>query len=131
MAAELEQEFHSEGTEDLNLPPQTDRIMKKLNELDHELNYLRAGMEANSQELEEYQDQLDTMKFQLADKMKSATKINCQYTADLVKDLDSNMDTLASQRSVNFMNRLLTATFIVSAFNMVCVIAILIYVFLN
>jgi hypothetical protein len=71
------------------------------------------------------------MKFQLADKMKAATKINCQYTADLVKDLDSNMDTLASQRSVNFMNRLLTATFIVSAFNMVCVIAILIYVFLN
>jgi predicted RNase H-like nuclease (RuvC/YqgF family) len=131
MAAELEQEFHNESMEDISLPPRTDRIMKKLNELDHELNYLRAGMEANSQELEEYQDQLDTMKFQLADKMKAATKINCQYTADLVKDLDSNMDTLASQRSVNFMNRLLTATFIASAFNTVCVVGILIYIILN
>jgi chromosome segregation ATPase len=131
MATELEQEFHNEGMEDISLPPRTDRIMKKLNELDHELNYLRAGMEANSQELEEYQDQLDTMKFQLADKMKSATKINCQYTADLVKDLDSTMDTLASQRSVNFMSRLLTANCIVSVFNMACIVGILIYVILN
>jgi chromosome segregation ATPase len=131
MAAELEQEFQNESMEDVSLPPRTDRIMKKLNELDHELNYLRAGMEANSQELEEYQDQLDTMKFQLADRMKELTKVNCQYTADLVKDLDSTMDTLASQRSVNFMSRLLTATCIVSVFNMACVVVILILFILN
>ena len=133
MGLELVQGYNKEKRETAAsgdyLLNRTDLMMDKLNNIEHELEQLQSEIDENAKSIDSYQEQVDTMKYQLAERMNAVTKVACHYTSDLVKDLDSSMDMLASQRSVKSLHKLLTATCVISIFNMASIVVILLYIF--
>lgn len=108
---------------------QDDIILEKLNNIELEINNLCADMGDHAQKLEEYKLEVEDVKYQLADCLNAVTKVSCHFTEDLINDLDTSIDKLASKRSVKSMSQLVTVTCVISIFNMVSIIAILLYTF--
>lgn len=73
-----------------------------------------------------YEKQIEDMQYYLARQMKLETRRSAKYTDDIVHNLDSSMDRLATQSSMKATNRMVAVTLALCCINTFCIIGIFI-----
>jgi hypothetical protein len=63
--------------------------------------------------------------------MKGYTKVSCRYTAELLRDFGSSKEPLTGRRNSNLVYALVIAGCIISVFNTILIVAILLYTVLK
>lgn len=78
-----------------------------------------------------YEKQMENMQYYLAKQMRMETRLSTRYTDDIVRNLDSTMDRLATQSSIKATNRMVAVTLAFCCINTFCIIGIFILLLLR